>query len=98
MKDIIQCRLLNEKDKIDFQFVSQKIRSSNPYLTKDKYLELKYLMHQENNYLKLITDFNGKIIAYMVSMFSKEEPQLNRQIRDSLTKYIKCYIDCYGEE
>jgi hypothetical protein len=52
-------------------FTSTMIRSRSPYLTKDKYLEMKYLIQRENAYLKLITDLNGKIITYMISMFSK---------------------------
>ena len=37
MEDMIRCRLMNEKEKED-RFSSQKLRSQNPYLLKDKYL------------------------------------------------------------
>ena len=71
MEDMIICRLQNEKHHLDNHYVSQKIRSPNPFLLTDKYLEMKYLMQREHVYLQLITDFNGKIITYMVSMFSR---------------------------
>jgi len=81
MEDMIICRLHSEKEKVEGKFVSEKIRSRNPYLTKDKYLEMKYLMEREKAYLKLITDFNGKVITYMVTIFSKEEPQIARTLK-----------------
>jgi hypothetical protein len=46
MEDIIKCRLMNEKEKTDYRFLSEKIRSQNAYLTKDKYLEMRYLMQR----------------------------------------------------
>lgn len=42
---------------------------------------MKYLIQRENAYLKLITDFNGKLITYMINMFSKEEVQIVRLIQ-----------------
>lgn len=71
MEDMIKCRLQNEREKTDNKFISEKIKSQNPYLTKDKYLEMKYLIQRENAYLKLISEFNGKLITYMINMFSK---------------------------
>lgn len=55
MEDMIKCRLLNEREKTDNKFVSERVRSQNPFLAKDKYLEMKYLIQRENAYLKLIT-------------------------------------------
>lgn len=56
---------------------------------------MKYLIQRESAYLKLITDFNGKIITYMISMFSKEEVQINREIKEALSDYANAYADCY---
>jgi hypothetical protein len=52
---MIKCRLLNEMQKVDGKFVPEKIRSHNPFLSKDKYLEMKYLIQRENAYLRLIS-------------------------------------------
>lgn len=95
MEDMIICRLQNEKERLENFYVSQKIRSSNPYLIKDKYLEMKYLMERENVYLKLMNDFNGKLITYMVSMFSKEEVQIAKNIKETLIDYTISYMECY---
>lgn len=38
MQDMIKCRLMNEREKAESRFISEKIRSGNPYLTKDRYL------------------------------------------------------------
>lgn len=46
MEDMILCRLQSERDKMEGKFVSEKIRCKNPYLTKDKYLEMKYMMQR----------------------------------------------------
>lgn len=56
---------------------------------------MKYLIQRENAYLKLITNFNGKIITYMISMFSKEEVQINREIKEALSDYANAYMGCY---
>ena len=81
MEDMIVCRLHSEKSRVEGQFVSEKVRSKNPFILKDKYLEMKYLIEREKAYLKLITDFNGKVITYLVSMFSKEELHITRSIK-----------------
>lgn len=38
MEDMIKCRLLSEIEKANGKFVSERIRSHNPFLAKDKYL------------------------------------------------------------
>jgi len=52
-------------------------------------------MERENVYLKLINDFNGKLITYMVSMFSKEEVQIANSIKETLMDYTISYMECY---
>jgi hypothetical protein len=95
MEDMIVCRLSSEKEKSEGKFVSEMIRSKNPYLTKDKYLEMKYLIEREKVYLKLITELNGKVTTYLVSIFSKEEPQIGRALKEALLNYAHAYTDCY---
>jgi len=56
---------------------------------------MKYLMQRENAYLKLMHDFNGKVITYMVSMFSKEELQIAKIIKEVLIDYAISYMECY---
>ena len=56
---------------------------------------MKYLIQRESVYLKLITDFNGKVITYMVSMFSREEVQISKTIKQTLIDYATSYMDCY---
>ena len=48
---------------------------------------MKYLMEREKAYLKLITDFNGKVITYMVTIFSKEELQIAKNLKEALHNY-----------
>lgn len=95
MEDMIKCRLLNEREKSENKFVSEKVRSSNPYLLKDKYLEMKYLIQREHTYLKLITNFNANLITYITDMFSKEEVQISKFIKEALIDYADAYIACY---
>jgi hypothetical protein len=59
---------------------------------------MKYLMQRENVYLKLINDFNGKLITYMVSMFSREEVEIARSIKETLVDYAISYMECYDSE
>jgi hypothetical protein len=56
---------------------------------------MKYLIQRENAYLKLITDFNGKLITYMINMFSKEEVQIVRLLQEALVDYSTAYMNCY---
>lgn len=46
-------------------------------------------MKKQNEYLKLISDFNAKMITYMITMFSKEEILIVNQIEEALFKYHK---------
>jgi hypothetical protein len=96
MEDMIKCRLLNERERAEGKFVSERVRSQNPYLSRDKYLEMKYLIQRENAYLKLIAHFNGKITTYMINMFSKEEVQVARLIREAFADYSAAFMNCYG--
>jgi hypothetical protein len=52
-------------------------------------------MQRENAYLKLIQEFNGKAITYMVSMFSKEEVRIAKTIKEVLIDYAISYMECY---
>ena len=59
---------------------------------------MKYLMQREGTYLRLLNEFNGKVITYMVSMFSKEEPQVAATIKDALLDYGTSYMECYDHD
>ena len=59
---------------------------------------MKYLMEREKAYLKLITDFNGKVITYMVTIFSKEELQIAKNLKEALHNYTCSYMKCYDHD
>lgn len=56
---------------------------------------MKYLIQRENAYLKLITDLNGKLITYMINIFSKEQIQMAKGVQDAIIEYANYYMKCY---
>ena len=55
-------------------------------------------MQRESTYLRLLNELNGKVITYMVSMFSKEEPQIAAAIKEALMEYGTSYMECYDHD
>ncbi len=52
-------------------------------------------MQREKAYLKLITQLNGKVITYLVSIFSKEELIIAKNIKEVMLNYATSYMECY---
>lgn len=55
-------------------------------------------MQREGSYLKLITDFNGKLITYLNSMFAQEEVQICKALKEAMLGYSALYMDVYTHD